>query len=54
MKPVLSAQITKRLSEKTSEIKYGTVSVILTIHCGRITAITYSATENTREVNLHD
>lgn len=42
--------ITDRLAESTSRVKYGSVSAELKIHDGRIVAVTYSITENTREV----
>ncbi len=42
--------ITDRLAESTSRIRYGSVTAELKIHDGRIVAVTYSVTENTREV----
>lgn len=42
--------ITDRLAESTSRIRYGSVSAELKVHDGRIVTVTYSITENTREV----
>jgi hypothetical protein len=41
--------VTDRLFEHVSKIRYGSASVTLKIHDGRIVDITFSTTENTRE-----
>ena len=46
--------IVARLLANTADLKFGTVSVTAKIHNGRIKDITYSTTENTREVETKD
>jgi hypothetical protein len=41
--------VTDRLFENVLKVRYGSASVTLQIHEGRITTISYSTTENTRE-----
>jgi len=41
--------IITRLLSNAADVRYGAVSVTAKIHDGRITDITYSTTENTRE-----
>ena len=41
--------IVERIIENAAKIRYGSVSATLTIHDGRVIAVTYSATESTRE-----
>ncbi|MDR1933043.1 MAG: YezD family protein [Spirochaetales bacterium] len=43
------AAIVARLTENAAGLRYGTTSVTLKIHDGRITDITFSTTENIRE-----
>jgi len=38
-----------KLMTHTSEVRYGTVSVTVKLHDGRIVAVTYSTTSQTRE-----
>ncbi len=42
--------ITKRLEELTSRVKYGEVSVALKLHDGRVCSVMYSETTNTKEI----
>jgi len=42
--------ITDDMVHNVSAIRYGQVSVTLTIHDGRITAVTHTVTQHTREV----
>ena len=41
--------IADRLCENAAKIRYGSVSATLKIHDGRVTDVTHSITENTRE-----
>ena len=41
--------ISERLCENASKIRYGSVSATLKIHNGRVVDVTHSTTENTRE-----
>jgi len=41
--------ITERLCENATKIRYGSVSVTLKIHDGRVVSIIHTTTENTRE-----
>ncbi|MDR0475111.1 MAG: YezD family protein [Treponema sp.] len=41
--------IAERICENVAKIQYGSVSATLTIHNGRVTAVTHSSTESTRE-----
>ena len=38
-----------RLLSNAAEIKYGSVSVTVKLHDGRVVQVTYSTTENTKE-----
>jgi hypothetical protein len=39
----------KKVSENLSAIRYGIVAVSFQVHDGRVTAVTHSVTENSRE-----
>jgi hypothetical protein len=41
--------IVKRLLSNVEGLQYGSVSLTAKVHDGRVTEITYSTTENTRE-----
>jgi hypothetical protein len=41
--------IAERICENAAKIHYGSVSATLTIHNGRVIAVTHSTTQNTRE-----
>jgi hypothetical protein len=41
--------IAERLCENATKIRYGSVSVTLKIHDGRVVSIIHTITENTRE-----
>jgi hypothetical protein len=41
--------IVARLLMLTSEVRYGTVSATVKLHDGRVVAVSYSTTEQTRE-----
>jgi hypothetical protein len=41
--------IVQRICENAAKIHYGSVSATLTIHNGRVIAVTHSTTESTRE-----
>ncbi|MDR0475641.1 MAG: hypothetical protein LBH43_18460 [Treponema sp.] len=45
--------IVARLLSNAAELQYGSVSVMLNIHSGRISNVIYSITENTRD-DLHE
>jgi hypothetical protein len=42
--------ITERLLQNAAAIKYGSVSVTLRLHAGRIVDVTHAVTEQTKEV----
>ena len=42
--------IVTRLLSNAEELQYGSVSVTAKVHNGRVTEITYSTTESTREI----
>jgi hypothetical protein len=42
-------KIAERICENAAKIRYGSSSVTLNIHNGRVVDVTYSTTENTRE-----
>ena len=44
--------IVVRLLENAARLRYGSVSVSLKLHDGRIVTVSYSTTENTREQEL--
>ena len=46
--------IVARLLTNAADLKYGTVSVTVNIHNGRIMNIVYSTTENTRENEMKE
>jgi len=54
MKQSKAEAIVVRLLSNAADLKFGTVSVTAKIHNGRIKDITYSTTENTREVETKE
>jgi hypothetical protein len=44
-----AAVIAGRLLEAAGKIRYGSAAVVLKIHDGRVTDVTYNVTESTRE-----
>jgi hypothetical protein len=49
-----AAAIVARLLSNAAGLQYGSVSVMLNIHNGRITNVIYSTTENTREAETKE
>ncbi len=49
----IAETITDRLFENIAKIKFGSVSVTLKIHSGRIMDITHSITESTRDTAMN-
>ncbi len=45
------AAVLNRLIENTKDVQFGSVSVLLKIHGGRICDVLYTTSENTREAN---
>jgi len=54
MKQSKAEAIVARLLSNAADLKFGTVSVSAKIHNGRIKDITYSTTENTREIETKE
>jgi hypothetical protein len=45
----MNDETVKKVSENLASIRFGLVAVTFQVHAGRVTAVTHSVTENSRE-----